>query len=890
MKIISYTGKGQSERLVVTGMIVSKDVLRVIAPVWDPKKQMLRSKWADLVGGWCVKYYQKYDKPPGAKILVMLDRWLQDKRDKETAAQVQEYLKGLDREYTAEVDVKFTLDTASDLFTRTQQDRLIDLLQKEKDRPNSSAADFNKVLADNSVRINLNDTHGSAIDDFEGMVQAFEAKPESIVKYPGAAGEFFGDDLCRSGFVAFLAPEKRGKCVHEDAQVVLANGEIRTVRQLVEGRGFVKVLSLSESGKFVAKTVTRFWDNGVKPVYRITTRTGRQIEVTNTHKVLTPTGWKPLEEVAVTDRIGVPKNLPVFGQISVPSDELRYAAYMLAEGGCSACFHQGRPHGSNCNWTNQDPETVKDFLSVCTRLGISWRQVGISYRLKGEACRRLTRKYGMDKKLAKEKEIPQQVFTAPKDQVAEFLRVFFTCDGSVYKNNNKWTVEVGLASEKLVRQIAHLLLRFGIVGRLTHSPVTNSHGQVFQAWRYQIRSEEYVQKFLKEVNFDSYKRKEWTNEVCRKSFLDTVPWECLKQAYDTIKQEGRGAISRAFGKKLGAVREILRLKAPAMRQTLWRISHPLIRRLVDSDILWDTVESVEHVGNKRTYDLTVPENHNFVADDVIVHNSTWLMDLCWRAMLQRRRVMFYSVGDLTMPQVRRRFAARACGRPIKPAKDIVVPKELVKEGKYWKALGVTKSYEGHLGPKDFKDKYDELRKYKLKSNDTFLRLWSYPSSSVRASDIKAQATLLMHQGWRPDVVVVDYADILAPENGAAETRDQINATWKTLNSIRQELDCLVVTATQANAASYTSDRLTMANFSEDKRKFAHVTAMIGINQTEAEKQDRIQRLNYIVRREDEFLSGRPLVCASNPKAFNPCVLSVWPSYSEDGESSGEENS
>lgn len=481
MKIISYTGKGQSERLVVTGMIVSRDVLRVIAPVWDPKKQMLRSKWADLVGGWCVKYYQKYDKPPGAKILVMLDRWLQDKRDKETAAQVQEYLKGLDREYTAEVDVKFTLDTASDLFTRTQQDRLIDLLQKEKDRPNSSAADFNKVLADNSVRINLNDTHGSAIDDFDGMVQAFEAKPESIVKYPGAAGEFFGDDLCRSGFVAFLAPEKRGK-------------------------------------------------------------------------------------------------------------------------------------------------------------------------------------------------------------------------------------------------------------------------------------------------------------------------------------------------------------------------------------------------------------------------STWLMDLCWRAMLQRRRVMFYSVGDLTMPQVRRRFAARACGRPIKPAKDVVVPKELVKEGKYWKALGVTKSYEGHLGPKDFKEKYDELRKYKLKSNDTFLRLWSYPSSSIRASDIKAQATLLMHQGWRPDVVVVDYADILAPENGAAETRDQINATWKTLNSIRQELDCLVVTATQANAASYTSDRLTMANFSEDKRKFAHVTAMIGINQTEAEKQDRIQRLNYIVRREDEFLSGRPLVCASNPKAFNPCVLSVWPSYSDDGESSGEENS
>ena len=39
------------------------------------------------------------------------------------------------------------------------------------------------------------------------------------------------------------------------------------------------------------------------------------------------------------------------------------------------------------------------------------------------------------------------------------------------------------------------------------------------------------------------------------------------------------------------------------------------------EILWDAVRSIEFDGLERTYDLTVPGPHNFVADDVVVHNS-----------------------------------------------------------------------------------------------------------------------------------------------------------------------------------------------------------------------------------------------------------------------------
>jgi DNA-directed DNA polymerase III PolC len=43
--------------------------------------------------------------------------------------------------------------------------------------------------------------------------------------------------------------------------------------------------------------------------------------------------------------------------------------------------------------------------------------------------------------------------------------------------------------------------------------------------------------------------------------------------------------------------------------------------LSGSDIYWDRIVSIEPVGDKETYDLKIEEDHNFVADHFVVHNS-----------------------------------------------------------------------------------------------------------------------------------------------------------------------------------------------------------------------------------------------------------------------------
>jgi replicative DNA helicase len=51
------------------------------------------------------------------------------------------------------------------------------------------------------------------------------------------------------------------------------------------------------------------------------------------------------------------------------------------------------------------------------------------------------------------------------------------------------------------------------------------------------------------------------------------------------------------------------------------VSSEALRVLAESDIYWDQVASIEADGIDEVFDLTVPDAHNFVAEDVIVHNS-----------------------------------------------------------------------------------------------------------------------------------------------------------------------------------------------------------------------------------------------------------------------------
>jgi hypothetical protein len=253
--------------------------------------------------------------------------------------------------------------------------------------------------------------------------------------------------------------------------------------------------------------------------------------------------------------------------------------------------------------------------------------------------------------------------------------------------------------------------------------------------------------------------------------------------------------------------------------------------------------------------------------------SFWLIDLAWRAAVRdNRRTLFYSVGDMTDSQVNERLMVRTAKRP-RWAEEIKYPLDIQPGRKKNKTVVLTedRNYTKPLSKAEMGKALDQR-------STALLGIQCVPNSSMSVADIQADITGLIHEGWVPDVVVIDYADILAPEPGTSgqDYRHQINVTWQALRRLSQQNHILVVTATQSSASSYGAHILRREHFSEDKRKYSHVTGLIGINQDHPEEKDEgIFRLNWIVLREGSYSDSRCVHVAGCLAIANPAIVSAW---------------
>jgi hypothetical protein len=155
------------------------------------------------------------------------------------------------------------------------------------------------------------------------------------------------------------------------------------------------------------------------------------------------------------------------------------------------------------------------------------------------------------------------------------------------------------------------------------------------------------------------------------------------------------------------------------------------------------------------------------------------------------------------------------------------------------------------------------------------KVYTYPNFTATVQNLSDDLTTEAENGFIPDVVIVDYADILAPERSGLEARAAENERWARLRKLSQDFHCLVIVATQTNTDSYTKETITRKNFSEDKRKLAHVVGMIGLHQTEEEKKAMKMRLSWVLHRECELSVYDQVICIQNLRKGTPHSDSFW---------------
>jgi hypothetical protein len=256
-----------------------------------------------------------------------------------------------------------------------------------------------------------------------------------------------------------------------------------------------------------------------------------------------------------------------------------------------------------------------------------------------------------------------------------------------------------------------------------------------------------------------------------------------------------------------------------------------------------------------------------------VGKTWWLLDVAWRGMLAKHRVAFFEVGDLSKNQIIRRFMIRAARRPLKP-------------GICRKPINIIHGPDDMYASVDFDERefkhplspaaaWAAAQRITGGAGEPLLKLSIHRANSISVYGVEAQLDRWEKEiQWVPDIVIVDYADILAPPSRSLESRDQINETWMGLRAISQR-HCLLVAASQTNTASYEADVIDRGHFSGDKRKNAHVTAMIGLNVHEPEKEQMLTRLNYVELREGEFTRSKCVHVAGSLGIANPAMLSTF---------------
>lgn len=247
--------------------------------------------------------------------------------------------------------------------------------------------------------------------------------------------------------------------------------------------------------------------------------------------------------------------------------------------------------------------------------------------------------------------------------------------------------------------------------------------------------------------------------------------------------------------------------------------------------------------------------------------TTWLRDASYRALRAKRRVAYFEVGDSDQDEVLLWFGIRAARVP-EEAGVIRVPERVNKDGRV-KRKQV--EHESGISPGAAFKAFKRV----CKSSDSF-RLSCHPNSSMDVMGIRSMLLDWGREGWVADVVVIDYADILAPPSGIKDLLQQIEVTWKQLRRISQEFHSLVLTATQASAAAYSDKVKTLSkrHFSGRKTKLAEVNGMVGINVSNEDKRRGVTRINWIARRKGYYSETRYCTVAGCMDICNPAIRSI----------------
>ncbi|MEG4633750.1 SNF2-related protein [Microcoleus sp. AR_TQ3_B6] len=423
-----------------------------------------------------------------------------------------------------------------------------------------------------------------------------------------------------------------------------------------------------ETGKIVQATVRRLYRQQVQEKLRtIKLQDGSSITITRRHKLLGRDGWT--NDLKVGDYVCVPAKLYWEGKPEDP-DLVKFLAWQIAEG------YEQRDRAV-LSIAQKEATVLQELRVTLHRIG---KKYGIeinnpAVRTPGKqraaylaVCSRSYQSFLEAKgyewgKLSAEKSFPQFIMQANLDSIRLFLKNYFDAEGSVIPKMR--TIEITTASPLIIQQLSTLLRRFGIWLRIAtkQKRATNGSG-IFRTYYIGTFGGNSARIFLQEIGFGYPEKQQNLEKICEvtaNTNVEGIPVsDIVADAVEMTKLplrhfgmhnpvyiNGSQQFSRiSLGKVVAGMENVLGGSAEQeyrqLKPSKWTnqtleayanlnvaqldIVRENLQLILDREVFYCRIEEIEDFEYSGwVYDFEVSQHHNFVANNILCHNTIQLI-------------------------------------------------------------------------------------------------------------------------------------------------------------------------------------------------------------------------------------------------------------------------
>tara|TARA_Y100000310_G_scaffold305463_1_gene345635 strand:- start:53 stop:2350 length:2298 start_codon:yes stop_codon:yes gene_type:complete len=354
-------------------------------------------------------------------------------------------------------------------------------------------------------------------------------------------------------------------------------------------KGYVKIKDIDENSNvlsFNTKTKQYEWSpfiflrfNNQSILLKITLENGYELTVTKDHPLLDNNlNWKKADELGLDEQLITAYDVPNITKNEIPLALARLLGFTISDGSLNQRIrHTKDSKGYNYLSNRQryryfsiEPELlgqVKEdikqlFPQYTPKLNIDKGKCPYIQVISQEVCQTLNQHQIPFGKKSDIVEIPKIILESSNIIQREFIKALFSGDGTV--SQHTYQIEYYSNSKKLLQQISFLLHQEGIACKI-RKKMAKCNGKTFKSYRLYISGQENLLKFNYKIGF-----------------------------YSQLKQQRMNNLLKRYKCNM---------------------------KKLNQNHLAYKITKIEEVYEPFVYDLTVPKNHNFIANGMISHNT-----------------------------------------------------------------------------------------------------------------------------------------------------------------------------------------------------------------------------------------------------------------------------